>query len=91
MVEAIRHKECDGCYSIKASITSGPMYCTGIFNIDGICPCSNCLIKPMCKSECKEYTTFKKMIIDFRVKDYEDDKIVKELESIGNEFKKSSV
>jgi hypothetical protein len=87
MDEVIKHKECDGCYSI----TSGFTYCNGVFNVDGICPCTHCLVKPMCKSECGKYKTFKDIIVEFRFKKYEDKVIIKELEKINNVFSKNSM
>ena len=37
--------------------------CRGTYNKDGYCPCSQCLIKGMCREECEDYMKFKSIVL----------------------------
>ncbi len=44
------HEHCEGC-----TLYPG---CTKAFYNDGSCPCTNCIIKPMCQDICTPYNSY---------------------------------
>jgi len=58
------HEHCKGC------LTYGEKYdkCEGsiasLFNLKGKCPCSNCLVKMMCRKSCNDYNRFENIYLE---------------------------
>lgn len=56
-------KHCNGCSTYKVKINDRhndkTLLCGYSYdNIDGICPCTNCIIKVMCEHMCTAFITF---------------------------------
>ncbi len=51
----IKHQNCSGC-----SVNNSPIEDCNYYNYnkDGSCPCTECLVKTMCKSETQECDPF---------------------------------
>lgn len=50
---------CEGCYTRCVSIKYGNIDCTNVqLNMNGECPCSQCIIKIMCNQACAEFTYY---------------------------------
>lgn len=49
----VTSKYCNGCHTKNYSDAS----CLYI-NPKGICPCTNCLVKPTCRNECQEFLNY---------------------------------
>jgi hypothetical protein len=45
--------DCEGCFTKQFGDS-----CCEHLNPRGICPCTNCLVKPTCNHECKDYSYF---------------------------------
>jgi hypothetical protein len=54
------NNNCEGCFTYHGDeYTVGD--CTHIcYNDDGKCPCTRCVVKPMCKDACVDYDNFTK-------------------------------
>jgi hypothetical protein len=47
---------CEGCP--ERSDPTSNCYCSSDINIDGKCPCINCIVKPICRTPCKPFGTY---------------------------------
>ena len=61
---------CKGCKNYRYSRYGDIYYCfhrlkaTYLFNLTlEICPCTNCLMKPMCSQQCEDFLNYKSMYL----------------------------
>ena len=52
------NKYCKGCFTMRNEDGSERFCGNHVNNGKGECPCTNCLIKPMCNSACDDYDKF---------------------------------
>lgn len=52
---------CEGCFSYIYSTDTGEMLCCmfKVFNDEGQCPCTLCVVKMMCENACNDYHVFR--------------------------------
>ncbi len=60
----IDNNNCKGCFSLDRKMLLNCSFNSKNMNIDGECPCTNCLVKVICFNSCKEYRSFKARIED---------------------------
>lgn len=54
----MNNKNCKGC-----QMHVGNQFCRFLaYNMDGECPCTNCLVKVTCDLDCKQYIMFSSKI-----------------------------
>jgi len=53
------HNECYGCSVYTIEYNGDLLYCDYIDrNIDGMCPCTKCVVKMMCINGCSDHLTY---------------------------------
>jgi len=51
--------ECKGCLNYIEGSTFIKSSCSFRVNATALCPCRNCLVKPMCEEPCDRYSYFR--------------------------------
>jgi len=53
------NESCNGCSMLAIEYNGDLLYCDYIDNnIDGICPCTECIVKVMCQNGCSDYLAY---------------------------------
>jgi hypothetical protein len=56
---------CKGCYTFLKDLTLPDPGCAhNHFNLNGECPCTECIIKVMCSESCSDYDAFSKSAME---------------------------
>lgn len=55
----IDNKRCEGCLTYRTLEGDYLAYCTFVGYNDGRCPCTQCIVKPMCEDTCESFEVFR--------------------------------